>query len=485
MAQRHTSNLRRVGDADSYDLVIIGMGSAGLTAAEFAAGLGLRVAAVERQRLGGDCLWTGCVPSKALLASAKVAHAMRHADRFGIRAVEPDIDLASVWRRIRHVQAEIATTDDDPGRYRSMGVDVVHGSARLTGPNEVAVMSATGATAPDRTLTTRFILVCTGSRPVIPDIPGLIDAAPLTNETLFELDRPPASMVVIGGGPIGVELAQGLVRLGVPTTIVEQGPTMLARDEPSLVARLLTVLRREGVAVRTGATVESVRLDGAERVVILADGTELRAEGILVAAGRRPNVEGLGLEELGITTNDRGLVVDERGRTSVRSVYAAGDVAGGHLFTHAAGHEAARSVRDMFFPGRAGAIDLVPWCTFTDPELAHVGMTVAEAERQYGSDSDVWRADLAHHDRTRADGATDGSIVIVTAKDRIVGAHVLAPAAGEVVHELALAVRDGIKLSDLADLVHVYPTVSTAVGRLAADAAYERAHRLRWLLKRG
>jgi pyruvate/2-oxoglutarate dehydrogenase complex dihydrolipoamide dehydrogenase (E3) component len=472
-----------VSDADSYDLVVIGMGSAGLTAAEFAAGLGLRVAAVERHRLGGDCLWTGCVPSKALLASAKVAHAMRHADRFGIRAVEPDIDLASVWRRIRHVQSEIATTDDDPARYRSMGVEVIHGTARLTGADEVTVTTGDGA-GPARTLSTRFVLVCTGSRPDVPDIPGLADVGPLTNENLFDLDRPPSSMVVIGGGPIGVELAQGLVRLGVPTTIVELGTTVLGRDEPSLVTRLVAVLRRDGVDVRTGLAVSSVRLDGDDRVVTLSDGTELRAAGVLVATGRRPNVDELGLADLGVETNERGIVVDGRGRTSVRSVYAAGDVAGRYLFTHAAGHEAARAVRDMFFPGRGGAVDLVPWCTFTDPELAHVGLTVAEAEREFGTDTEVWRADLAHHDRTRADGATDGAIVIVTAKDRVVGAHVLAPSAGEVIHELSLAVRDGTKLSDLADLVHVYPTVSTAVGRLAAEAAYERAHRLRWLLKR-
>jgi len=469
-----------------FDLVIVGMGSAGMTAAEFATSLGLAVAVVERGRVGGDCLWTGCVPSKALLASAKAAHTIRHADAYGIGAGEPEIDLARVWRRVREVQRSIADTDDDPQRYREMGVELIEGVATLAGPAEVRVELTGGGT---RTLAARFVLVCTGSRPAVPDVDGLVEAGFLTSEDLFELTSPPRSVVVIGGGPIAIEMAQAFARLGIDTTVLQQGPRILPRDEPALTAILEGRLRAEGVRLHLDARAVSVRVEGAAKVVTFERGPggardEVSAEEVLVATGRRPNVDGLGLEELGIEVTARGVAVDDRSRTAVRSVYAVGDVAGRHLFTHAAGHEAVRAVRDMFFPGRGTVEDLVPWCTFTDPELAHVGATSAEAEERHGTDTDVWRIDLAHNDRARADAATEGAIVVVTAKGRIVGAHVLAPAAGELVHELALAIREGMQLGDLAGLVHVYPTLATSVGALAAESAFEKAQRYRWLVRR-
>lgn len=457
--------------------MIVGLGSGGMTAAELAARLRLRVVAIERDRVGGDCLWTGCVPSKALLASARAAHTMRHADRYGLPAVEPDIDTAEVWARIRQVQDRIAATDDNAERFERMGVEVVHGDATVTGPHEVTVDG--------RTLTTRFVLLCTGSRPVVPDLLGLEDAGYLTSETVFELEAAPRSVVVVGGGPIGVELAQGLCRLGVRVTMLQRGPTILPRDEPALVGALHDVLGAEGVEVHVGVepTSATVGADGA-RTVHAASGS-WSAEAVLVAVGRRPAVDGLGLEAIGVEVGADGVVVDDRSRTTVPSIYAAGDVAGRHRFTHAAAYEAVRAVRDAFFPGAGTAGAPVPWCTFTDPELAHAGLTSAEARERWGDRARVWRQDLDRNDRARADGAEAGAIVLVTdPKGTLVGAHVLAPAAGEVIHELALAVDRGMKLRDLASSVHVYPTVSTGIAQLAAEAAYERAGRLGWVARR-
>ena len=467
-----------------YDLVIVGMGSGGMVASEFAATLGLRVAVVERGRVGGDCLWTGCVPSKALLASAKAAHAMRVADRYGLPSVVPEVDTSLVWKRIRAVQQEVATTDDDPERYRAMGVEIVAGAARLTGPNTVQVTSADGSA---RELETRFVLVCTGSRPAVPPIEGLREAGFVTSENLFELERGPSSVVMIGGGPIAVEMAQGFARLGMGVTVLQRGPGILPRDEPDLVEVLTRILRDEGVDLRVNVETTRVTVEGGQKVV---HGTEAGepsrwgAEELLVAVGRRPNVDGLGLEEVGVEMGPKGVIVDQRMRTSAPSIYAAGDVAGRFLFTHSAAYEGVRALRDMFFPGKGTVTDFVPWCTFTDPELAHAGLTVAEARKRHGDDVEVWRLDLAHSDRARADAAAEGAIVIVTHDKKVVGAHILAPSAGEMIHELALAISQGLKFSDVASMVHVYPTLSTSIGQLAAEAAFEGAKRLRWLVRK-
>ncbi len=462
-----------------YDLTVVGMGSGGLTAAGFAASLGLRVAAVERERLGGDCLWTGCVPSKALLASAKIAHHVRTAARFGLRAHDPAPDLPLVWERLRAVQAQIAATDDDPQRYLEMGVDLVFGQARLVGPHAVDVDG--------RLLTSRFILLCTGSRPAVPPIQGLAEAGHLSSHNLFTLVDPPGSCVVIGGGPIAVEMAQAMVRLGIRVHLLQRGPRLLDRDEPELVDLLTQRLRAEGVDVNLGVDAQRVRLhDGSKIVEGMQDGVrrEWTAQEILVAAGREPTLDGLGLDQVGVRTGPRGVVVDDRLRTSVRSIYAAGDVAGRYLFTHSAGYEAVVATRNMFFPGTSAAPDLVPWCTFTDPELAHAGLTAAEARDRYGDAVEVVRADLTHSDRARAEGSTDGRVVLVTAKGRLVGAHILAGTAGEMIHEPALAIHQKMKLADLAGLIHVYPTLTTSINLLAAEAAQNRARRLGWLIRR-
>jgi len=462
-----------------YDLIIVGMGSAGMVAAEFAPKLGIKVACVERDRVGGDCLWTGCVPSKALLASAKAAHTMRHADTYGLTAVEPVIDTARVWARIHAIQQELATSDDDPARFEAEGVDVLRGAARLTSPTSVRVG--------DEEHETRYLLLATGSRPATPPIDGLAEAGYLTSERIFELDRAPASLVMIGAGPIAIELAQALVRLGVPVTVLQRGPGVLQREEPELAARLVAKLRAEGVQLVTDVDIDRVTVadDGSVKTVHAGERSWSAAE-IFVGAGRKPNVEGLGLEDVGVKVGRRGIEVDDRLRTSVRSIYAAGDVAGRHLFTHSAGYEAARAVRNMFLPGSSGGSYLVPWCTFTDPELAHAGLTAAQAREQHGDDDvHVWRQDLSHSDRARADSAADGEIRIVTAKGRIVGAHALSPSAGELIGELALAIDQKLKITELASLVHVYPTIALTVQQIAGEAAYTSAQRYSWLVRSG
>ncbi len=472
--------------AENFDLVIIGMGSGGLVAAEFACGLGVKVAVIERGRVGGNSLWTGGVPTKALSASAKVAHTIRQARSFGLEPVDPEIDTGLVFKRIHSIQLDIAGTDDDPERFRDMGVELICGSGRLDGPERVEVTAADGSV---RMLDTRFVLVCTGSRPVVPAVAGLAEAGYLTSESLFDRGRAPESIIVIGTAPAAIEMAQAFARLGVRTAAVQSGPSILPHDEPELVQILERVLMADGVDLALEVELDrvSVEADGSRTVHGRQHGQSRRwcAAELLVVDGRAPQIGGLGLEEAGVAVSPEGIEVDDRLRSSVPSVYAAGDVAGRYTFTHSAAYEAVRAVRDMFFPGKGRATEAVPWCTFTDPELAHAGMTVTEAEERLGDDVQVWRLDLTHSDRARADGTTSGAIVVVTHKNKVVGAHVLAPCAGEMIHELTLAIREGVTFSSLGGLIHVYPTLSTGIMQLAGEAAFEKAESFRWLVKKG
>jgi pyruvate/2-oxoglutarate dehydrogenase complex dihydrolipoamide dehydrogenase (E3) component len=467
------------------DLVVVGFGSAGMTAAELARQLGLSVIVVERSRAGGECLWTGCVPSKALIAAAAVAHQMRTAGSFGLPAADADIDIAAVWRRMREVREEIARGDDDPARFEALGVQVRRGEARVAGPHEVSVTDAGGGVT---TVTARFVLLCSGGHPVVPAIPGLADVGYETNETVFDLEHPPRRVLFIGGGPIAVELAQAFRRLGITSTVLQRGDRVLSRDEPELVDQLATTLREEGVELCCG--VEVVRVEPGPVVVGSIGGVERRwgTDAIVVAAGRQVDVDGLGLDEVGIEADRRGVVVDDRGRTSVSSIYAAGDVVGRQLFTHAAAHQAAVAVRDAFYPGRGRTDAVVPWATFTDPTLAHAGLTVAEARDRFGAwHVRVHRWALEHNDRAHTD-RTSGAIVLVERVRRwrceLVGAHLLASGAGEVINELVVAMERRMSVADLGAVVHVYPTVATSLQQLGGRAAAARAHRYRWLQRR-
>ena len=306
-----------------YDIVIIGVGSAGMIAGEVAAKMGVKAALVERHRVGGDCLWTGCVPSKALLASAKAAHTMRHADKYGLVAAEAEIDSTGVWQRIRAIQREIAETDDNPDKYADLGVDLLWGEASFEGDHRVR--------AGDRVVTAKYALVCTGSRPAAPVLEGLAEIGYLTSENFFELERAPQSLIIIGGGPIGIEMAQGMNRLGVKTTVLQRAGRILERDEPELSEILLGKLRDEGVDVQLNVELVSARKENGQKTITGRAGDEEKAwsaEEVLVAAGRTPNIEALGLDRVGVKTRRRGIKVDSNLRTTADWVYAAGDCAG-------------------------------------------------------------------------------------------------------------------------------------------------------------
>ena len=455
------------------DLAIIGGGSAGLLAAEIAPKMGVKAVLIERSRLGGDCLWTGCVPSKALLASAKAADVIRHADRYGLPATDIDIDTAAVWQRLRALRDAIAESDDNPEKYRGLGVDVVFGDASFVDEHTIAVG--------ERRLTARFILVCTGSRPAAPPIPGLEEIGYLTSETVFELERAPASLVIVGAGPIGVEIAQAMARLGVTTTCaLEQAPEILGREEPLMFEDLCRVLEHDGVDLYMNVELERAELGEGGKVLSGKVGGEARrwaAEEVFIAAGRKANIESLQLEQAGVETGPRGIAIDSKMRTNVKSVYAAGDCAGRFLFTHSAGSEAATALRNMFYPGSSSATDVIPWATFTDPELAHVGLTSAEAREQLGADRvRVFEHSFADSDRARTDSATVGKAVVITDSSyRILGAHILAPAASEMIGQFTMAIGRGARLTpEFRDLVQVYPTFSSAFARLASEAAFEQ-----------
>lgn len=453
-----------------YDLVAIGGGTAGLVTAAGAASLGARTALVERDRLGGECLWTGCVPSKALIGSARLAAALRRADAFGLEPGEPGAHGGRVLRSVRQVRARVQP-HDDPERFRAMGVDVVEGEAHFVAPYEIE--------AGGRRIRSRKFVIATGTRPAVPPIEGLERTGFYTHETAFEGDELPGSVVILGAGPIGIEFAQAYRRLGVDVTVIEMEDGILVKEDGEIAARLRGILKREGVRILTGARAEraSREPDGAASLHVRRAGREetVRARAILVAAGRRPQVEALDLAAAGVETGRDGVAVDAKLRTSRPHIFAAGDVIGGLLFTHVADHEARAVVRNALFPF-ASRVDYaaVPWCTYTDPELGRVGMTEEEARERTGDAVRAYTFDLCELDRAIADRAAEGCVKLVTdRRGRILGGHVLAPGAGTAVVEIALAMKHGVRIGELSKLVHPYPTMSEGV-RKAADA-YQRS----------
>lgn len=458
-----------------YNLVVIGAGTAGLVSASIAAGLGAKVALVERHLMGGDCLNTGCVPSKALLAAARAVAHVRGAGAFGVRCGPPAVDFLAVMERLRRLRAQIAP-HDGAARFRDLGVDVYFGEGRFTGRDTLAVG--------DGVLRFKRAVIATGARAAALPIPGLAEAGAHTNETIFSLTKLPARLAVIGAGPIGCELAQAFARFGSQVTLVEAGPQVLAREDADAAAVVQAALVRDGVQLLCGTTTERVEMraggDGAERVlrlVVGGDPRELVVDELLVAVGRQPNVEGLGLEAAGVGFDPRtGVTVDERLRTSNPAIFAAGDVCSRFQFTHAADFMARAVVQNALFLGRKRASSLViPWCTYTDPELAQVGLT-ADGARRAGLAIDTFTQPLADVDRARLDGATEGFVRVHVAKgrDRIVGATIVARHAGEMLSEITLAMTSGQGLSAIGATIHPYPTQAEAIRRCADQYARTR-----------
>ena len=447
-----------------YDLAIIGGGTGGLVSAHIAAGLGARVVLVERARTGGDCLWTGCVPSKSLLAAAELAHRMRTADRVGLQPVRPEIDFASVMARVRQAQAVIEP-HDSPERLRAAGVEVVHADAAFTGPRTLR--------AGGREIRFRRAIVATGSRPAVPAVPGLPDAAPLTSENVWDLGELPRRLLVVGGGPLGCELGQAFARLGSAVTLIQSGPRLLPRDEPRAGELIARSLQADGVDVRTGVRLESVEARaGGGGTATLPGGASIEFDRILVAAGREPGTEGLCLDAAGVELAEDGAVrVDGRMRTSNTGVYAVGDVTGEMPFTHVAAHHARVATPNALLGlRRHAAHEHIPWVTFTDPEVAHVGLTTEQARARWGDGAVTAEADYADLDRAITAGEPSGFALLVgDPRGRLVGATVAAPAAGEAIAELTARMAQKAKIDAVSTTVHAYPTFAEGPSRAADE----------------
>ncbi|MBW2282428.1 MAG: mercuric reductase [Deltaproteobacteria bacterium] len=472
----HPPDWKNPEPAGRYNLVVIGAGSAGLISAAIAAGLGARVALVERNLMGGDCLNVGCVPSKAMIRSARAVGEIARAASLGVHVRgDVEVDFAAVMQRMRRLRSAIAPVDS-AARYRDeLGVDVYLGQARFTGPDRIDVDGTE--------LTFSRAVIATGARASAPPIPGLDETGYLTNETVFSLTERPERLAVIGAGPIGCELAQSFQRLGSRVTALELLPQVMGREDPDAAAIVERAMRADGVEIVLEAGLKQIeRTPDGKRLVYEAGGEtrELVVDEILVGAGRRPNVEGIGLDEAGVQVDPRtGVVVDDFLRTSNPRVFAAGDICLAAKFTHMADASARIAVQNALFGGvlpflrkRVSALT-VPWCTYTDPEVAHVGMYAADAERE-GLEHETYRIDLEHNDRSRLEGDDEGfvKVLVQKGKDRILGATIVAAHAGEMIGEISVAMASGAGLAKLNDVIHPYPTQSEAIR--AAGGAYVR-----------
>jgi pyruvate/2-oxoglutarate dehydrogenase complex dihydrolipoamide dehydrogenase (E3) component len=456
--------------AGRYNLVVLGAGTAGLISASGAAGLGARVALVERELMGGDCLNVGCVPSKALLRASRAAAEVQGARDYGVEVpAGARVNFPAVMERMRRLRASLSPTDS-AARFRGLGVDVFFGEGRFTGPDAVEVGG--------RVLRFRRAVIATGARAARPDIPGLADAGFLTNETVFTLTELPPRLAVLGAGPVGCELAQAFARFGSEVSLIGNRPQILPREDPDAARIVEKAMQHDGVHLVLGCNVIRVAREGTEKVLHLEHGgkpMEVRADAILVGTGRAPNVGGLGLESAGVLYDAKeGVHVNDRLQTTNRRIFAAGDVCSRFKFTHAADAMARVVLQNALFFGRARASALVvPWCTYTDPEIAHVGLYENEAKAQ-GIDVQTFTEPMAHVDRAVLDGETEGlvKVHVRAGSDRIVGATVVARHAGEMISELTLAMVGRLGLGALARTIHPYPTQAEAIKRVAD--AYNR-----------
>jgi pyruvate/2-oxoglutarate dehydrogenase complex dihydrolipoamide dehydrogenase (E3) component len=463
----HPLTWRNPSPADTYNFVIIGAGPAGLVAARAAAALGARVALIERDLLGGDCLNMGCVPSKAIIRTSRLYAEMRDAENLGGQVPgQISIGFSTVMERMRRIQARISRADS-ARRLSAEGIDVYFGEARFAGPRTVAVDG--------KTLRFKKALIATGARPLTLPIPGLAEAGYLTNENVFDLTECPRRLLVMGGGPLGCELAQAFCRFGSHVIIAQDDPTFLPKEERDAAQILSDALARDGVEIHLNTTVVAVRMDGLRKIVDLVsedDKFSVSVDEILAGIGRAPNVEGMNLEVAGVRYDtETGIHVDDFLRTSNPRIYAAGDVCLEHKFTHTAEASARIVVQNALFLGRKRLSGLtIPWCTYTDPEIAHVGLYVREARDKA---IPVRTFTILMHDVDRAvtDGEEEGFVKIHVRQgtDRILGATVVARHAGEMINGLSLAISSGIGLRALARVIHTYPTQAEAI-KMAADA---------------
>jgi pyruvate/2-oxoglutarate dehydrogenase complex dihydrolipoamide dehydrogenase (E3) component len=443
-----------------YDICIIGAGSGGLSLAAGAAQLGLSVVLVEADKMGGDCLNYGCVPSKALLAAGKAAHLGAVASKFGIKYAAPEIDFGSVKDHVAKVIAAIEP-NDSVERFESFGCTVIKGRAQFISSKEIAVN--------DQKISARHFVIATGSHASVPPIPGLSETPYLTNETIFALRDKPAHLIIIGGGPIGCEMAQAHARLGCKVTLLEGGPSIMGKDDPELISVVREALSFEGVKIIEGLKISTVRKTEIGVDVETSEGI-ISGNHLLVAAGRVANVTNLGLEAAGVIFSPKGIEVDAGLRTNVKNIYAIGDCRVGPQFTHAAGYEAGLLVRRICFklPAKVNYAAL-PWVTFTDPELAHVGLNEVQARAKF-SDIKVLRWQYHENDRAQAEGRTLGLVKVIVRKNKILGAAIVGLQAGELIHSWALAISSGLSVTQMASYISPYPTLSEINKRAAGSA---------------
>lgn len=447
-----------------YNLVVIGAGAGGLVSSAIAAAVGARVALIERGLLGGDCLNVGCVPSKGVISAARMAAAVKEAREFGVDVPDGSrVDFATVMERMRRLRADISP-NDSAARFRDLGVDVYIGDGRFSGQDTIEVDG--------QTLRFKKAIIATGGRAQAPPIPGLDQVRYLTNETIFSLTELPRRIGIIGAGPIGCELAQSFARLGAEVLLIEATHGILPREEPDAAEIVKASLLNDGVQLLCCGKSTQVHSAGEQiRLTLDSHGSSYdeTVDELLVAVGRAPNVEGLGLETVGVDydTTD-GVKVNDRLQTTNPRIFAVGDVCSRFKFTHASDFMARRAIQNALFLGRAKASDLIiPWCTYTSPELAHVGISSKDAEGR-GVAIDTYTQDLADVDRAILDGETDGFVRVHTAKgtDRILGATIVAKNAGDMIGEITLAMRNGIGLSKIADTIHPYPTQADAIRKV-------------------
>ena len=447
-----------------YNLVVVGAGTAGLVTAAGAAGLGAKVALVERELMGGDCLNVGCVPSKAIISSARVAAAVQNADSFGVRVADSTVDFSAVMERMRRVRAGISHVDS-AARFRDLGVDVFLGSGRFTSSDTIDVDG--------RVLRFRRAVVATGARATAPPISGLESVDYLTNETLFSLTELPRRIAVVGAGPIGCEMAQTFARFGSEVFLIEAAHGVLPREDPDASEIVKSALLHDGVKLLCcGKTLNLARSADGTRIMLSSheQDFEVFVDEILVSAGRKPNVTGLGLETVGVKFDERtGIDVDDHLRTTNPRIFAAGDVCSKYQFTHAADFMARIVIQNSLFPFPKARFSrlVVPWCTYTSPELAHVGLSESDAKAQSIA-VDTYTQQLAHVDRAILEGETEGFVKVLTAAgtDRILGGTIVAPHAGDMIAEVTLAMKYGLGLGKIGSVIHSYPTQAEAIRKL-------------------
>ncbi len=467
--------------SEIYDLIVIGGGSAGLVAAGGSALLGARVALIEKNLLGGDCLYTGCVPSKTLIKSARFAHQAKEAEKYGFQKLEPKFlgdSFASITNRVQSV-IEIIERHDAPEVFEKMGVEVVFGTPKFLNSNEMEVELKNSGEK--RVMRAKRFCISTGSRPFTPPIEGLHETGFITNEEVFHLKQLPERLIVLGAGAIGMELGQAFSRFGSKVTIVEMAKRILIKEDEEVSALVEKLLEEEGLEILTNTKAVKVRKNekGKKIVTCEADGRtfEIEADEILAAVGRQPNLDGLDLEKAGVEFDKKQIKTNDYLQTSRKHIFAAGDVTGHFQFTHMADYEAQIVIQNAFVPfpfKKKTDFRVVPWTTFTEPEVARVGMTEQEAREKFGAESvKIYQVNFTENDRAQTSGATEGFAKIVTRKGRIVGATLVGEHAGELIHEFVWAMKENLKITELNKIIRVYPTLAKITQAVGTEATLD------------